>query len=483
MKSNLNFFKLNTTTILLILILIAALFLRGYKAVENFGYGHDADLYSWIVKDVVIDKHLRLIGQETSTAGIYIGPLFYYCLIPFYLITNMDPTGAIGFAVAIGVLTVFSYYLVFKKLFDSLTGLVAAFLQAFLTIRIGYDRWIVPTILVNIWCIWYLYAIFNLARGNFSVFFLLGILIGLIWHIHVALAPLLILIPLAVVFSKSRPSLKNIFWGLFGVLIPSIPLLLFEIKHGFSQSISFVNSFFLEPVNVYGSSKFDDVIKQAFGENLGFAILILVCGAVLSKYKKISWKNLILLLVWIISMIAFFTLSSKLISEYYFESIKTVLITISVIVLVFLFRFNLLGKIITLLILGYIAFTGINFVLNLPGSQDGYLERKAVVEYIYQDALKNNYPCVAVSYITLPGYDLGYRYFFYLKNMKVNRADKDRPIYTIVSPTSLAPDDIRAHYKMVGVIPPRDPLDITKIDYSCSGGNSNLTDPFFGFNN
>ena len=49
----------------IILIVVVGLFLRVYKYDQLFGYNHDNDLAGWIVKDIVVDKHLRLIGQET----------------------------------------------------------------------------------------------------------------------------------------------------------------------------------------------------------------------------------------------------------------------------------------------------------------------------------------------------------------------------------------------------------------------------------
>lgn len=78
---------------LLLLILLLGFLLRTFGAAERFNFGHDHDLAGFIVKDIVVDKHIRLIGQETSTKGVIIGPLYYYLLIPFYLLAGMDPIG------------------------------------------------------------------------------------------------------------------------------------------------------------------------------------------------------------------------------------------------------------------------------------------------------------------------------------------------------------------------------------------------------
>ena len=97
-------------------ILVLGFFLRIYKLEELFLYGHDQDLASWFVKDVVINKHLRLIGQETSTQGIFIGPIYYYFLIPFYLVFDMDPIAGTVAITTLGLFSIFSFYYVFKKI-------------------------------------------------------------------------------------------------------------------------------------------------------------------------------------------------------------------------------------------------------------------------------------------------------------------------------------------------------------------------------
>ncbi|MDP2632825.1 MAG: hypothetical protein Q8P25_03835 [Candidatus Curtissbacteria bacterium] len=84
------------------LVILLPLFFRTYDIVNRFEFAHDGDLYSWIIKDIVVDKHLRLIGQLTTAPGIFIGPAFYYMLIPFFLLTKMDPLGAVDHSSLIG---------------------------------------------------------------------------------------------------------------------------------------------------------------------------------------------------------------------------------------------------------------------------------------------------------------------------------------------------------------------------------------------
>ena len=43
-------------------ILVIGLVMRVYNFEKSFNFGHDHDLYSWIAKDIVVNKHLRSVG-------------------------------------------------------------------------------------------------------------------------------------------------------------------------------------------------------------------------------------------------------------------------------------------------------------------------------------------------------------------------------------------------------------------------------------
>ena len=119
------------------------------------------------------------------------------------------------------------------------------------------------------------------------------------------------------------------------------------------------------------------------------------------------------------------------------------------------------------------------FSYNL--NESGYIQRKDIVSEIKRNSKDRGYSCVSVSYITDPGYNLGYRYFFWLENMQVINPDSGAPVYTIVFP--LKPIFVTDVNKgAIGLIYPSH-KSYTKegVEESCSGENSNLTDPLFGF--
>lgn len=498
MKNYLQMINLkNTGFFLLAGILILNFFLRSYLALERFEYSHDGDLYSWIVKDIALGGHMRLIGQLTSTPGIFIGPLFYYALVPFFLLTDMEPTGVLGFAVILSLLTAVSFFWVFKKLFGLQAGLIASLLQTVLVTRIEHDRWIVPTITTSIWEVWYLYTIVRLSRGEFKDLWILGVLVGLVWHINFSLAPLFILIPIAIFLSKRRPAVLDFVNVFSAAALTSLPLVLFEVRHGFSQTQSFMNAFLVSQGGETGLDKFNHILSQVGGNALGlflypfrggfhdrvfFLILFLGIGLLLVYLKSISMRLYLLLLAWVVSLIGFFTFSTKIISEYYFSSIDLVFMTIVILGLSFVFaKFKKL-RIVLCIALAFLCLRNtFIFVTKDKGSGSEYLNKKMVARFIKEDVSMKGFPCVSVTYMTSPGRDFGYRYIFYKENLNLNHQSKDVPNYIVVEPSYFAKDSVTAIFGNIGIIPPRPQEHVDALTVKCDPGNTNLTDSLFGY--
>ena len=101
--------------LLLIAILILGLTFRTYKLDTLYTFEHDQDLFSLIARDVLVDHHVRLIGQLTSIDGLFIGPYFYYLLMPFIALFGGSPMGAIVPMALLGIFTCWSFYFVLFK--------------------------------------------------------------------------------------------------------------------------------------------------------------------------------------------------------------------------------------------------------------------------------------------------------------------------------------------------------------------------------
>jgi len=480
---------------LFFLILLLGFFFRAFNALEYFQYGHDQDLAGWFVRDVVDNNHIRLIGQETSTKGIYIGPLYYYMLVPFYMLFGMDPAGGVVLITLLGMFSIISVYWVFKKIFTEKEGLIASFIYAISFYMIFNDREVVPTMPVVIWTVWLFYALDLLLKGKQKMGFLIsGILIGLIWHLNVALVLLLPLLPVSVFISKSKFKISSTYKGIISALILIVPLVAFELRHGFPQVKGFIDSITTHQKDVISgwekfmrvihllSKNLDGLIWGSFQEISFETTLVLFIGIfVFLAFKKIISKNhTILISIWLILYIVFFSFYSKILSEYYLNGTILIWIYLSTIGISYLIsskkcRYVGFGLLILFAVLNAERF----FQLELP--KTGYLYRRGIVSEIKMDALERNYPCVSVSYITDPGYEFGYRYFFYLEDMHVDKPDINKPVYTIVFPLNdeLFPTD--RDFGHIGLIyPDYSVYNMQDVVESCKEENMNLTEPMWG---
>lgn len=495
MRLILSYFKKRPHLLILGLILLIGLFFRTYKAIDRFEFAHDGDLYSWIVKDIVVDHHFRLIGQLTSAPGIFIGPLFYYALIPFFLLTHMDPIGVTGLGIVVGLLTIISYYLVLTKLFNRTSGFIAAFLHAVLITNIGFDRWIVPTLPAKLWAIWYLYTLIIISRGNFSVLPILGILIGLIWHIHIALIPALLAVPVSLFISRKIPSKKILLFSFTAFFITSLPLILFEFRHNFSQTISIIQNLIIPQSGENGFHKLIKVLEmiaknnsallfspQSITEDLKLPILILLLAStfLLVKKRLLKFKEILIIFTWIIAIVLFFSISRTPISEYYFANLEIIFILFVSLLITIFIRCSKSTLYLTLFILIIILVRNTSSFINTKPYQVGYAYRKDVADYIARDASNRGFPCVGITYITKPGENVGFRYFFYLNKLHIVHPSLDVPVYNIILPFEYS-KEVEKRIGVIGIIPPTTIPPKETIEKTCQTTNTNLTDPMLGY--
>lgn len=493
MSNIINFLKSNK---ILLVILLIGVFFRTYAVVDRFEYAHDADLYSWIVKDILVDHHFRLIGQQTSAAGVYIGPLFYYLLVPFFFLFNMDPIGALVFSVILGIFTILSYYFVFKNIFNKTIGYITTYLYSVTLVTSGMDRWIVPTITTSLWSVWYFYILMNILKKDYSRLWILGVLIGLVWHIHIALVPTLAAVPVAIFFAKKLPNIQQFKKFLMVLVATNLPYLIFELKHGFSQTISIINNFGgdfgggtgiykLELILIKLSSNTLNLYFQpeipGFLNNQWFFVFMTLVILGFVKFELLRLKQAVVLLVWILGPIIFFTISSSLISEYYFSNLYIIFLLILALGAYFIYSKSRILKVAVIILLLLLGLRNSYYLINQYYYEKGYLERKHTMEFIKNDAYQKGYPCISVNYITSPGENVGFRYLFWLNNMHVNQPNSGSPIYHIVIPASYSPDEVVQKFGQIGVIIPKTVGTKEEIEHSCSGQNSNLTDSMFGF--
>lgn len=283
--------------------------------------------------------------------------------------------------------------------------------------------------------------------------------------------------------------------GFGEAVITSLPLILFEFRHNFSQSISIIQNLIIPQSGENGFPKLIKVLEmvaknnsdllfspQPITEDLKLPILILLFAStfLMVKKKLLRLEEILIISAWIIAIVLFFSISRTPISEYYFANLEIIFILfISLLITIFI-QYSKPALYLTLFILVIIFVRNTTSFINTKPYQVGYTYRKNVADYIAQDAGSRGFPCVGITYITKPGENVGFRYFFYLNKLHIIHPSLDVPVYNIVLPFEYS-KEVEKRIGVIGIIPPTKIPSKDTIQKSCQTPDTNLTDPMFGY--
>jgi 4-amino-4-deoxy-L-arabinose transferase-like glycosyltransferase len=108
---------------------------------------------------MIRDGKFTLLGPMTSIGNMYLGPLYSYLMLPFFILFQSPVGPSVGVAL-FSIATVYMIWEFGKEWFDEKTGLIAAFLYSISPVVINYSHssWnpnVMPFFaLLTIWGIW-----------------------------------------------------------------------------------------------------------------------------------------------------------------------------------------------------------------------------------------------------------------------------------------------------------------------------------------
>ena len=121
------------------IILIAA-FLRLYHIRQFVIFLGDEGRDALVVKNIVFDGKLTLLGPTASVGGFYLGPVYYYFMIPWMLMFGMDPVGPAVMIAFMGITTVGLLYFLLRRWYNFFSAAIAAFFYAIAPGVVNFSR-------------------------------------------------------------------------------------------------------------------------------------------------------------------------------------------------------------------------------------------------------------------------------------------------------------------------------------------------------
>ena len=223
---------------LLIVILLAALFFRTYRIADTMTFLEDEGRDVLIAKRMIDTGRPVLLGPQTSTGNMYLGPLYYYFITPALFIAQMDPVGPAVLIALTGVLTTYLLYYLGKKWYGDKSGYLAAIMFAVLPFGVAVTRssWnpnLVPLISVLMLLV-YDRIVFSKPKKLDWIYY--GLLVGTMVQLHYMALIFCGVLSLSIALCKRKELIalaRGIGLALVGFVIMLLPFFVFEIRNDF----------------------------------------------------------------------------------------------------------------------------------------------------------------------------------------------------------------------------------------------------------
>lgn len=415
-------------------LFILAFVLRFYHFEGRAPFDWDQNRDYGEVQKIVGGQYVPLGPIAKGVGGFYLGPLYYYVLAPGYLLSGGSLSSLPLTALTIDALFVGLIYVLLSRLIGQSKSFWLALSWAMSWFILDSSRISWNVTLIPLWSLLTIYSLTQIIdHHSENYFYLLGLLAGLTLHIHVSTIPI---IPIFIVlFSRHfRYGFKNwLIFILFGI-IPLTPLLIYDLTHQFENLhllksfISYQNSFKapIFPMTVMAITKLGKVVSGlffgSFSTNLylGLLTLALSTWAARSKhlFQKIAGVSVI------ISTLLIIALHDYGFPEYYFAPAYFSLFVIFMTTTYSLWRWSLLGKLLTSFIIAF-ALVGNFSRYSVDPSGFSLLTKTQVV-----DSLRAVPGPLDVHYSFDPGRDGGLRYLVIRSGIALDNKAKTRILLT-----------------------------------------------------
>lgn len=325
--------------IFLAAIIVIGSFLRLYRVSDTAMFLGDQGRDAIIAKNILKNGDVALIGPVTSVGNMYLGPFYYYFMVPWLAMTYPSPIGpAIGVAL-IGILTIPMLYFITRKLFSKTSAVFATSIYTISSVVVAQSRFswnpnLAPT--AGLLLFYFLYQIVK-EKKYISIIWA-TICFAVLTQLHYMAMITGIILGLVVIFQLIRDKLNRIsiikysLISLFIFLISLIPLIAFDIRHDYINLNAFMGFFTSSEEHIRPAGKLISIISDFYGnafklstqllgvksylfDQLGL-LLVIISSIFLIKGKKNKKSNW-LLLFWSLCTIAVISLYSSSIFTHY----------------------------------------------------------------------------------------------------------------------------------------------------------------------
>ncbi|MDQ5951526.1 MAG: 2 protein [Patescibacteria group bacterium] len=426
----------------LLLILILASYFRLWRLNEAFHFMGDQGRDALIVSRIFTQNDLVFVGPVMSVGNIYLGPLYYYFMLPFLMLSYPSPVGPV-YAVAIAnILAVFFLFQLGKKLVGERASLFAAAMMAVSVIAIVHSRFSWNPNIIPLVSIFLVVSSYYALIKNPKYWIVVAACLGLIVQLHYvtllsgAAAGVLYIYDLFKHQKVKKDVYNRVIVGVSGLVVIGAllsPLILFDMRHDW-LNVKALQSLATDEKNfVQADQSFGNKIG-AIGENLVdrsslilfdkvvgkneilnpililIVLVILVLSMMITHQKKKDISGISVLMVFLIVGIVGFSFYEKDMYDHYIAYLFPLTFLVLGYCLDRLVRVNMLGWI--AVIVFFVAFAKYNLPrIEFKSGGPTQEELQIAAESIHSRVAANEPYAIVLLSESKDSYGMNYRYF------------------------------------------------------------------------
>lgn len=443
----------------LVLIFLSAAFFRFWGITDSFHFLGDQGRDALTVSKIFTDKDLVFIGPVTSVGNMYLGPFYYYFMLPFLWLSYPSPVGPVLAVALLNVITVILVYHWGQEMIGKRAAVIGSFLMACSSTAVYLSRFSWNPNITPFFSLLLIYSSFRAWKSNVRWWIVAGFAFSVLLQLHYvtllagAAAGVIWLVQLVENKKDSKNIRKIIISSVLAgvvVIVSMVPLLLFDYKHDWSnfkalQSLVGSDENFAHQTLSH-TENLVKVIKETHGRSMHifFEItigknrtlntwLVIAVVAIVSQFLIFQRKNLkehkglIVLLVFLIVSIFGLSFYEHNVFDHYIAYLFPATFLVLGFCLARLSRVPMLGWLVvsaTLLYYAQYNFTRIDYQAGGPSQAD----LKIAADAIHQRVESNEPYNVILLSESGDLYGMNYRYFLStdLDKRPVNPEDHHR---------------------------------------------------------
>lgn len=230
--------------IVFISLIVLAAFFRFYNYQNRWGLAYDQAHDALVARHALEARKIPLVGPFSSAGAFQTGGEWYWLIMIGTLLNQDTVISPWIFITILYVLFVVFIVLVGAEFYGKKFGILVGFLATVSTAQIAQSTNLTnqsPLALISLFGIWSMVRF--VKTGKMKYLFFLGLITSFAPTIHMQGILLALLLFITIVFSRVT-SLRGIIILLFGIIIPLIPLIIFDLKNDFVNIQNMWNYYF-----------------------------------------------------------------------------------------------------------------------------------------------------------------------------------------------------------------------------------------------